>query len=179
MKMLKNKPKKKETLFENDSSAEVPKRRILEKPTTTKKKEPEIEPSTGNSGGNGNILDLSDLRVGGSGPLDPGVYDGIIRQVKVEKMEDKFSEDAELRDVVVFEIEAWNDERTFNTKYFTNLSLHTSSKFVLALEALGVDYLTIDTLDLGEFENMPVKVRLGINQNKPEYNKVLEIWKDE
>lgn len=145
----------------------------------TKKREPEMtETSTDQS--SGKILDLSDLRVGGSGPLDPGVYDGIIREVSLEKMEDKFSEDAELRDVVVFEIEAWNEnERTVNTKFFANLSLHNSSNFVRALDALEVDYATIDNLNLATFENMPVKVRLDINKNKPEYNKVLEVWKDE
>lgn len=153
-----------EDLF-NDSDKEVEKTKVKPIPTAT-------------NGSGGNTYDLSSLRVSGSsGPLKPGVYEGIIREVNVKKMEDHYSEDDELKDVFVFDLELWNDDgKEVYPKFFANASLHQKSKLVKTLENLEVDYLT-DKLDLSIFSNMSIKARVRINQSKPGYNKVIEIWK--
>jgi len=145
----------------------------------TKDQQAKVKPlPSATNGSEENTYDLSSLRVSGNGgPLKPGVYEGIIREVNVEKMEDHYSEDDELKDVFVFDLELWNDNgKQVYPKFFANASLHPKSKLVKTFENLEVEYL-MNKLNLSIFNNMSIKARLKINQTKPGYNKVIEIWK--
>lgn len=147
----------------------------------TEEQQTKTKPEPKSAGGGGNTYDLSSLRTGGSsGPLKPGVYDGIIREVRIEKMEDNYSKGNELREVFVFDLEVWDqNSNTSYPKYFANASLNSKSKLVDTFEALEVDYTNSDQLGLDMFKDMPIKARLDEHPSKLQYNKVDRIWLDE
>lgn len=108
--------------------------------------------------------------------FEPDFYNGLIREVTVEKYEDQYSPDNELRDVVVFDIEIWNEEdRNKDLKFYCNYSFHTKSKLFLNLNNLDFLPEPGEELKLSDLENLQIKARVSI-KNDGEFNRIDEIY---